>query len=301
MRKLGLGVVAATLAVGMTVPAQAATAPASASAAWRAAAAPKVKANAIQLVRDGKIIRSVRSRTRYPIASITKVMSVVVILRSKPNLDRVVTIKKKHTTHGDPYGATEAYLVAGDRVKVRDLLYAVMLESGADAMAALADTYGPGYKGFVTKMNGTAKTLGLKATKYANFDGLPYPTQTSTYSTAADQAKLAAYALKFATFRKVVATKKRTVKTPGKHTYTFDNTNALLGTYTGILGIKTGYTDKAGYCLMFAAKRGKRTQIGVLLGSATSAQRFKDAARLLDWGFGVQPKRYAFRSVTSRD
>lgn len=255
-----------------------------------AQAAPKgslssVKAKAAALNLNGRTIWSADADAKRPIASLTKVMTVIVVLRYETNLDRMVKIKKKYTTYGDKWGATEAGFRPGDRVKVRDLMYGAMLESGADAVAALADTYGPGYKPFVAKMNATAKRIGLKKTYYANFDGLPYPSQTSTYSTAAEQVKVARYALRFPTIRKISATKKITIRTANKRSYTFDNTNRLLGSYAGILGIKTGYTNGAGYCFMFAAKRGGSTQVGVILGSPTEKRRFADAKRMLDWGF----------------
>ncbi|GAB2840452.1 serine hydrolase [Actinocorallia aurea] len=247
----------------------------------------QIKAEAGQLSLNGKTIWKSNAGAKRPIASLTKVMTVIVVLRNETNLDRAIKIKRKYTTYGDKWGATEARLVVGDRVKVRDLIYGTLLESGADAAAALADTYGPGYDGFVKKMNAEVKRLGLKDTKYANFDGLPYPSQTSTYSTAASQVKLGRYALRFPTLKKVIATKKITVRSLNGRSYTWKNTNTLIGKYEGGLGIKTGYTSKAGYCLLFAAQRGKETQIGVILGAPTASRRFTDATRLLNWGFGT--------------
>ncbi|WP_232835319.1 D-alanyl-D-alanine carboxypeptidase family protein [Actinocorallia populi] len=283
MRKLIVSVVmGAAVLVGTGVPAEAAP----------RGPRPAVKAKAVALSLGGKTLWNKDMHVKRPIASLTKVMTAIVVLRYESDLDRTLTIKKKYTTYGDKWGASEAGLVVGDKVKVRDLLYGAMLESGADATAALADAYGPGYKNFIAKMNATAKRLKLKKTHYANFDGLPYPSQTSTYSTAAEQIKVARYALRFPTIKKASATKKITIRTAKKRTYTFENTNQLIGKYPGILGIKTGYTNGAGYCFMFAAKRGKRTQIGVILGSPTDKRRFYDARRLLDWGFGDQTREW---------
>jgi len=283
VRRLIVTVVAGmTVLVGTGVPAQAAG----------RGPKPAVKARAVALELGGKTIWNKNMHAKRPIASLTKVMTAIVVLREETNLDRTLTIKKKYTTYGDKWNAAEAGLVVGDKVKVRDLLYGAMLESGADATAALADAYGPGYKKFVAKMNAMAKRLKLKKTHYANFDGLPYPSQTSTYSTAAEQIKVAKYALRFPTIKKAAATKKITIRTAKNRTYTFKNTNRLLGKYPGILGIKTGYTNGAGYCFMFAAKRGKRTQIGVILGAPTEKRRFYDARRMLDWGFGVQTREW---------
>lgn len=283
MRRSVVSVVAgAVVLVGAETPAQAAG----------RGPRPAVKAEAVALDLGGRTIWNKNMHAKRPIASLTKVMTAIVVLRQETNLDRTLKVKKKYTTYGDKWNASEAGLVIGDRVKVRDLLYGAMLESGADATAALADAYGPGYGNFVAKMNATAKRLGLKKTRYANFDGLPYPSQTSTYSTAAEQIKVARYALRFPTIKKAAATKKITIRTAKKRVYTFENTNRLIGKYPGILGIKTGYTNGAGYCFMFAAKRGKRTQIGVILGSPAEKRRFYDARRMLDWGFGGQTREW---------
>ncbi|GAA2719004.1 D-alanyl-D-alanine carboxypeptidase family protein [Actinocorallia aurantiaca] len=277
VRKLIVSVVVgAAVLVGTGAPAQAAP---------KGPRPTAIKAKAVALNLNGKTIWGENANAKRPIASLTKVMTAIVVLRQETNLGRTLKIKKKYTTYGDKWNASEAGLVIGDKVKVRDLLYGALLESGADATAALADAYGPGYKNFVSKMNANAKRLGLKKTHYANFDGLPYPSQTSTYSTAAEQIKLAEYALRFPTIQKAAAAKKVTIRTAKNRSYTFKNTNRLIGKYPGVLGIKTGYTNGAGYCFMFAAKRGKRTQIGIILGSPTEKRRFYDAKRMLDWGF----------------
>ncbi|MCD0453214.1 serine hydrolase [Actinocorallia sp. API 0066] len=277
MRKLIASVAAGTALVAVSA--------APAAAAEKPPASIKAEAGLLSL--NGKTIWKSEADARRPIASLTKVMTAVVVLRRENNLDRAIKIKRKYTTYADKWGATEARLVVGDRVKVRDLLYGTLLESGADAAAALADTYGPGYPAFVKKMNAEARRLGLKDTKYANFDGLPYPSQFSTYSTASAQVKLGRYALRFPTLKKIIATKKITVRSAGGRTYTWKNSNTLIGKYPGGLGIKTGYTSGAGYCLLFAATRGKKTQIGVILGSPGPNRRFTDATRLLNWGFGI--------------
>lgn len=228
--------------------------------------------------------------TRRPIASITKVMTAIVVLRSG-RLDRKVTVKQKYIDYAVRQGGSMAKLRAGDKLTVRQLLNGLMLPSGCDAAYMLADVYGPGWRGFVAKMNKTAKSLGMTRTKYANFDGLPWPSATSTSSTARDQAKLGHYAMKRADFRSVVARRTYKLKAGGgHHAYSWINTNRLLGSYKGAIGIKTGTTDAAGYSLMFAAKRGSRTLTGIVLNSSTTTEqvRFTDAARMLNWGFGAR-------------
>ncbi|MFI0445086.1 D-alanyl-D-alanine carboxypeptidase family protein [Actinomadura sp. 6N118] len=228
--------------------------------------------------------------TRRPIASITKMMTAMVVIRAG-KLDRKLTVKKKHIDYVNKNGASRAWLRVGDKLTVRQLLNAMLLPSGCDAAYVLADAYGPGWKGFVTKMNKTARQLKMTRTKYANFDGLPWPSGTATSSTARDQVKLADYAMKNKEFRAIAARKTYPLKAGGGHgTYRWTNTNRLLNSYRGAIGIKTGTTDLAGYSLMFAARRGKRTLIGVVLNSSKTKEqvRFTDAMKMLNWGFGVR-------------
>ncbi|MQY02394.1 D-alanyl-D-alanine carboxypeptidase [Actinomadura sp. RB68] len=238
--------------------------------------------------------------TAYPAASITKVMTALVVLRAG-GLDRVVTIEQKHVDYAVRHGATSAGLRAGERLTARELLYALLLPSGADAAYALAEAYAPTWQDFVAEMNATAASLGMTRTRYDNVDGLPYPTRDADPSTPRDLVRLGRAALRYAAFRRTVRTRVRTLPGRGAHrAHTWTNTNRLLGAYRGATGIKTGYTGAAGYCLLFTARRGRRTLIGATLGGATSAGRFADAARLLDWGFGVtSPSR--LRTTESRD
>ncbi|WP_231331350.1 D-alanyl-D-alanine carboxypeptidase family protein [Actinomadura graeca] len=268
-------------------------APSQAAPAARAAAGPAgVAAKSAYLFDSGtrKTRWSRAATTKRPIASITKVMTALVVLRAG-KLDRTITVKQKYIDYAVRQGGSMANLRAGDRLTVRQLLNGLMLPSGCDVAYALADVYGPGWKGFVTKMNKTAAQLGMKHTKYANFDGLPWPTATSTYSTAYDQTRLAYYALKRADFRAVVARRAyKLAKSTTHGAYSWTNTNRLLGSYTGAAGVKTGTTDAAGYSLMFTARRGTRTLVGIVLNSSTTDEtaRFTDAARILDWGFGAK-------------
>jgi D-alanyl-D-alanine carboxypeptidase (penicillin-binding protein 5/6) len=248
-----------------------------------------IHARAAYLVEGNGIERWSRDAdTRRPMASITKVMTAMVVLRSG-DLDRTITIKRKYLTYGSRHGATMAGLRAGDRLTTRQLLHALLLPSGADAAYALADSYGPGWRGFVRKMNATAVRLGMTHTTYDNFDGLPWPSDAADSTTPRDLVKLARQAMRNATFRSIAGKASYTLPKGSTHRrYRWTNTNHLLGVYRGTRGIKTGFTNAAGYCLLFSATRGGRTLYGVALGNASSVNRFNDAARMLDWGFGAK-------------
>ncbi|MGW4468384.1 D-alanyl-D-alanine carboxypeptidase family protein [Nonomuraea sp. NPDC004354] len=264
---------ALTLLVGFSPPTQAAT---------RAAGAPQVKARIGYVVDSAGTVHVAKRETRrVPVASLVKVMTAYVVLR-EGDLGDVVTITKADVRHAADNGATSARLRTGEKVTVRDLLYGLMLPSGADAANALARTYGPGTAAFVAKMNAAARGLGLADTLYTNADGLPAP-RNGGYSTAVDQARLAKVALENATFRTVVSQKTyKLAKTAVHRAHTWTNTNKLLGESEAVIGVKTGYTAKAGFCLLFAAERQGRRVIGVLLGDQDS-RRFATAASLLDY------------------
>jgi serine-type D-Ala-D-Ala carboxypeptidase (penicillin-binding protein 5/6) len=236
---------------------------------------------------------------RRPMASITKVMTALVVIRAG-DLDRKIRVSAAIPAYVRKYGAGSAGLRAGDVLTARQLLEAMMLPSGCDAAYALATAYGPGWPAFVRKMNATARKLGLRSTHFANFDGLPWPTEHSTYSTPRDLLTLGLLAMRHAVFRRVV--RQRTYYLPATaqhHAYLWRTTNLLLGSYAGAIGIKTGWTDGAGYCLLFEARRGGRALIGVVLdATATSPDaRFTAAARILDWGFGIANGRLRLRPL----
>jgi D-alanyl-D-alanine carboxypeptidase (penicillin-binding protein 5/6) len=131
--------------------------------------------------------------------------------------------------------------------------------------------------------------MGLASTHFSNFDGLPVPTQSAPYSTPADLIRLGEQAMRQPVFQRIVAQRShRLVATSRHHPYLWRSTNLLLGSYRGAIGIKTGTTPAAGNCLLFAARRGARTLIGVVLHANPASQessRFTAARRMLNWGF----------------
>jgi D-alanyl-D-alanine carboxypeptidase (penicillin-binding protein 5/6) len=231
--------------------------------------------------------------TRLSTGSTTKIMTArVVLAQPNLNLDAKVTIQKAYSDYIVAKNASSARLIVGDKVTVRQLLYGLMLPSGCDAAYALADKFGTGttradrVKSFIGKMNATATNLGLKNTHFDSFDGI---SNGSNYSTPRDLTKLASNTMKYSTFRTVVKTKstRQTVTTAnGGYRYMdWTNTNKLLGSYTGAIGVKTGSGPQAGYCLVFAATRGTKTVIGTVLASSSEANRLADAKKLMDYGF----------------
>jgi D-alanyl-D-alanine carboxypeptidase (penicillin-binding protein 5/6) len=236
---------------------------------------------------------------RRPMASITKVMTALVVIAAR-RPDRQIRISAAVPAYVRRNDAGSAGLRVGDVLTARQLLEAMLLPSGCDAAYALATAYGPGWRAFVAKMNATAGKMGLRSTHFANFDGLPWPTGWSTYSTPRDLVVLGRAAMRHAIFRRIV--RQRSYYLAGSrqhHAYLWRTTNLLLSSYRGAIGIKTGWTDQAGYCLLFEASRGGRTLIGVVLDASTTNPdaRFTAAARVLDWGFGTASGRLRLRPL----
>ncbi|MER5912357.1 D-alanyl-D-alanine carboxypeptidase [Streptomyces sp. NPDC001982] len=232
--------------------------------------------------------------TRRSTGSTTKIMTAKVVLtQSNLNLDAKVTIQKAYSDYIVANNASQAHLIVGDQVTVRQLLYGLMLPSGCDAAYALADKFGTGttraarVTSFIGKMNTKAKQLGLTNTHFDSFDGIG---NGANYSTPRDLTKLASSAMKSTTFRSIVKTKSYTAKTITKTGSTrtmspWTNTNGLLSSYTGTIGVKTGSGPEAGYCLVFAATRNGKTVIGTVLASTSIPNRESDAKKLMTYGF----------------
>ena len=233
--------------------------------------------------------------TERPMASVTKVMTALVVLESG-SLDREIRVPQAAFNYAWKYGGETAGLHPGDELTVQDLLEALLLPSGADAAYTLANAYGPGLNAFIARMNATAARMGMTHTHFTSPDGLPYPTETSTYSTPSDLLTLGLAAMRFPVFQSIVDQRFfHLPKAPGHHQYWWDNTDDLIGSYQGAVGIKTGYTDDAGHCLLFEAVRNGRTLIGVVLDSPATgvAAGAQDAAQMLNWGFGLGQARAA--------
>jgi D-alanyl-D-alanine carboxypeptidase (penicillin-binding protein 5/6) len=249
----------------------------------------QAKAAAIAVASTGRVLWSRDLNTEVPMASITKVMTALVVIRAG-HLGRRITVPSAVIGYVDEYDASSADLRPGDTLTAAQLLEALLLPSGADAAYTLAEAYGPGLSAFIAKMNATAKRLGMTRTHFSNFDGLPYPTGYSTYSTPANLLKLGRVAMASAVFRSIVDRRSYEVASgSGHHAYLWVNLNPLLGVYRGAIGIKTGFTPAAGHCLLFEATRDGRSFIGVNLDSPGVGTTVNGAAatRMLNWAFSL--------------
>lgn len=209
-------------------------------------------------------------------ASTTKIMTTIVILE-KADLNEKVTVSAK----AGGTGGSRLGLKRGDKASVRDLLYGLMLRSGNDAAVALAEHVGGSVKEFAELMNEKAIELGLTNTHFVTPHGLD---DANHYTTALELAKLTDYAMDNETFAKIVGTKSTTIYI-NNQSRQINNTNELLGVLNGVVGVKTGFTNNAGRCLVTETKRNNMDIITIVLGADTKKDRTKDSVNLIEYTF----------------
>ena len=209
-------------------------------------------------------------------ASTTKIMTSIVILE-KADLGEMVTVSAK----AGGTGGSRLGLKRGDKASVRDLLYGLMLRSGNDAAVALAEHVGGSVKGFAELMNEKASELGLTNTHFVTPHGLD---DANHYTTALELAKLTDYAMNNETFSKIVGTKSIMIYINNQPRQ-INNTNELLGALNGVVGVKTGFTNNAGRCLVTETKRNNMDIITIVLGADTKKDRTKDSVNLIEYTF----------------
>ena len=254
----------------------------------------KVAAGALENAVTGKLLWQDNLNKQLPIGSIVKVMTAVVVLKAG-TLNRVITVPKSVVAYLKSQDQPSvAGLKVGDKLTTSELLEAMLLPSGCDAAYTLAMAYGPGINAFVASMNAEAASLGMTGTHFTNFDGMPWPTEHSEWSTPANLITLGRYAMRFSVFRAMVGQPSYTLAAgDGHHAYKWLNANPLIGQfpgsddYQGAIGIKTGDTKAAKLCLLFEATRNGVTLIGVTLGTPGDDinETGPVATKVLNWGF----------------
>jgi D-alanyl-D-alanine carboxypeptidase (penicillin-binding protein 5/6) len=240
-----------------------------------ASSPPPIRAHAAIVAdgQSGEILFAKDPDRRLPMASITKLMTALLTVESTKPED-VVTIRGPAPSIGE----STINLVAGERITVRDLLAAALVQSANDAAYALATYVGGSVPRFIRMMNERARELGLDNTHYVVPDGLDTPRH---FSSVRDTLVLAREAMKSRLFRRTVA--RRGGRIAGDRSlYSW---NDLLRSYPGAIGVKTGHTGRAGWSEIAAAERDGVTMYAVLFGGPTRAKRNHDLSALLDWAF----------------
>lgn len=225
---------------------------------------------------SGRILYEKNGNKQTPMASTTKIMTAIVVLENA-NLTDVVTISSKAAG----IGGSRLGLKKNDKITVNDLLYGLMLRSGNDAAIALAIHVGGSVEGFAEMMNNKAKELGLVNSHFVVPHGLD---NDGHYTTAYELAKIADYALNIDKFKEIVSTRNTTIYING-YAKAINNTNQLLGSVSGVYGVKTGFTNGAGRCLVTACKRDDLDVITVIIGANTTKQRTSDTIKLIQYAY----------------
>jgi len=235
---------------------------------------------------SGTVLFEQNSHDRLPPASVTKVMTMLLIMeaieRGQMTLKDKVTISEKAAS----MGGSQMYMEPGEQQTLETLMMGIAICSANDACVAAAEHHSGTADIFVENMNKRAKELGMLDTNFVNTNGLPVANHyTSAYDIALMSKELVKHK-KIQDWFNIWMTN-ITVGLPGKKQTELGltNTNRLIKTYPGANGIKTGFTQEAGYCLSASATKGDLTLIAVIMGSPTSKTRFAEAAKLLDYGF----------------
>jgi D-alanyl-D-alanine carboxypeptidase (penicillin-binding protein 5/6) len=232
----------------------------------------------------GRVLWGKEAEERRPIASITKIMTALLVLQRASPSD-LVTVSPDAAAPAPTAGVSELGLVPGERISVQDLLYALLLQSANDAAVALAEHVSGSVDGFVAEMNAEAQRLHLRDTRFASPNGL----DDTGYSSARDLAVLTHAAFEHPLFATIVATKFHRIPAPSGPPRMIQNRNVLLWLYPGAIGVKTGFTTSAGFCVVAAATREEVRLVAVVLGEP--GEPFSDAASLLNYGFAAFERR----------
>jgi serine-type D-Ala-D-Ala carboxypeptidase (penicillin-binding protein 5/6) len=243
-------------------------------------AIPSIDARAfvVQDATTGEVLAQHNASARVPIASLTKLMTVLLTLKSGAGLSSVVTVQRDAADVGE----SSIHLRAGERITVSDLLKGALIQSANDAADALADYVAHGNEAaFVTRMNVEARRLGLRQSHFVRPDGLDAPGHVST---AHDVTVLAQRLMRYPVVRAIVRQRDATIA-GGRRLHTWDD---LLGVFRGLVGVKTGHTDNAGWCQVAEVRRDGVDLYATILGSPSRSQRNGDLAALLRWALSVE-------------
>ncbi len=242
----------------------------------------KAKASILMDGATGSVLMEKNSHEKLPIASITKVMSMLLIMEALDSGKITYNDMVQVSEHSYDMGGSQVYLKPGEEFSVLDMLKAITIHSANDATVAMAEKISGSEEAFVAMMNQKAKELGMNDTNFLDCTGL---TDDGHYSCANDVAIMSKeLVMKHPKILEITTIWHDTFR---NGTFSLDNTNKLIGRYDGINGLKTGFTTKAGYCLSASALRNNMQLIAVVLGEPNGDIRFTEAKKLMDYGFAT--------------
>lgn len=229
-----------------------------------------------------RVVLNKNENQQLPMASTTKVVTAITVLQHCNDLEEFITVDDAAVG----VEGTSIYLQKGEVISVKDLLYGLMLRSGNDAATALAIHVGGSVEGFAGMMKELAVSVGATNSNFANPHGLDNPNH---YTTAKDLALITAYALNNPIFKEIVSTKTHIIKATNKTDKRYlTNKNKLLSTLDGCCGVKTGFTSKAGRCLVSACERENTTYVCVVL---NCGPMFEESSSMLNYALNTYPNK----------
>ncbi len=242
------------------------------------------KSGLLMEVSTGKIIYEKNIHEKTSVASMTKMMGMVLIMEAledgKIKLEDMVVVSK----NASGMGGSQIWLEEGEKISVLDLIKGIMMASANDGIVAMAEYIGGTETNFVKMMNEKAKSLGLKDTNFVNPTGLD---EKDHYSTAYDMALIAKELISHEEILKYTSIYEDYLRKGTDRQFWLVNTNKLIKTYQGADGLKTGYTDAAMYCMAVTAKRNDMRLLAITLGEKEGKVRNKETSELLDYGFNL--------------
>lgn len=246
--------------------------------------APNAKSAIMIEASTGEILFQKNKDEKLAPASMTKMMSMLLIMEEieSGNLkwDEMITASEKASS----MGGSQIFLKAGEKMTVEELLKGVAIASGNDAVVALAERISGSEEAFVKRMNTRAKDLGLKNTNFVNATGL---TADNHYSSANDMSLIAKELVKHEKILEFTSTYEDYLRKDTKSPFWLVNTNRLVRFKEGVDGLKTGFTDEAGYCLTATMKKDNMRLITVVMKEENTSKRSADTTKMLDYGFNV--------------
>lgn len=254
-----------------------------AAAGWAYAAQPEnlQAKSAILVTETGQVLYEMNAEEQHPPASVTKIMTMLLTMEAvdsgKASLDDLVTA----SAHAAEMGGSQIYLKEGEQMTLNDMLKSIAVASANDAAVAVAEHLGGSEDSFVSMMNERAQQLGCTGTTFVNPNGLDTDGE-ETKTTARDLSLISVELLKH---EKILEYTSIWMDTVRDGAFGLANTNKMLKLYDGMIGLKTGYTSTAGYCISAAAERDGMRLIAVVLGEPTKEARNADVTALLNYGY----------------
>lgn len=245
---------------------------------------PNAKSGLLMEASTGTIIYEKNIHEKVSVASMTKMMGMILIMEALEDgsisLEEKVTVSK----NASGMGGSQIWLEEGEQITVLDLIKGIMMASANDGIVCMAERIAGTEADFVKMMNDKAKELGLKNTNFVNPTGLD---EENHYSSAYDMAIIARELIKHEEIFNYTSIYEDYLRKGTNREYWLVNTNKLIKTYQGADGLKTGFTDNAGYCMAVTAKRNNMRLIAIVLGEEEGKVRNQETAELLDYGFNL--------------